>query len=104
MSRKSSIEIALRVFRGGGFTKDAIYLRGLQTLLDYLARGEPLEMLFVGTFAFNHIPLVRQLLEREILQPPALTPHHLRLQEAQDRLRDLKQVQELHGLLPRRAA
>lgn len=102
--KRKAFGIALRVFRGGGFTKDAIYLRGLQTLLDYLARGEPLEMLFVGKFAFNHIPLVRQLLEREILQPPALTPHHLRLQEAQDRLRDLKQVQELHGLLPRRAA
>lgn len=102
--KRKAFGLALRVFRGGGFTKDAIYLRGLQTLLDYLARDEPLEMLFVGKFAFSHVPLVRQLLERDILQPPALTPHHLRLREAQQRLSDLKQGQELHGLLRRRAA
>ena len=35
--------IAARVFRGGGFAKDAIYLRGFKAVLDMLAAGQSLD-------------------------------------------------------------
>jgi uncharacterized protein (TIGR02421 family) len=103
-SARTSFDIALRVFRGGGFTKDAIYLRGLQGVLDYLALGRPLEVLLVGKLAFSHVPLVEELLEREVLQPPALIPHYLRQAKGKRVLAELKQGRRLKSLLPRRAA
>lgn len=101
---RTAFDVALRVFRGGGFTKDAIYLRGLRTLLDYLAAGQRLEVLLIGKLAFGHVPLVEQLLERGVLEPPALIPHYLRHGEAERLVSELKQGQRLQRLIRRRAA
>jgi uncharacterized protein (TIGR02421 family) len=64
----------LRAFRGGGLTKDAIYLRGLQQLLGYLAAGHDLEPLYVGKFGLHHVPYVQELRRRGVVKPPALLP------------------------------
>ncbi len=66
--------IAVRVFRGGGLTKDAIYLRGLSQLLAYLEAGHDLAPLLVGKVALDQVSLIEELLRREILRPPAVTP------------------------------
>jgi hypothetical protein len=36
------------VFRSGGLTKDAVYLRGLRELVDHLSRGADLDVLWLG--------------------------------------------------------
>ena len=41
----------MRIYRGGGLTKDAVYLRGLLQILRYLREGGELEPLFVGKVA-----------------------------------------------------
>lgn len=69
--------ITLRVYRGGGLTKDAVYLRGLVEILRYVGNGGDLSLLFVGKLAADHIPVVRELLLRGVLQQPALTPRYL---------------------------
>ncbi len=69
--------MTLRVYRGGGLTKDAIYLRGLVEILDYLGRDGQLEPLFVGKLAADQIPIVRELLLRGVLRPPQLRPRYL---------------------------
>ena len=38
----------MRVFRSGGMTKDAIYLRGLVELLEHLGAGGSLDPLWLG--------------------------------------------------------
>jgi uncharacterized protein (TIGR02421 family) len=38
-SASSAFSTTMRAFRGGGLTKDAIYLRGLLDIVDYLATG-----------------------------------------------------------------
>lgn len=38
-TRRQAFTTTLRVFRGGGLTKDVIHLRGLHELLQYLAAG-----------------------------------------------------------------
>ena len=65
---------SLRVYRGGGLTKDALYLRGLCDLLDYLRHGHDLEPLYVGKIALEHVPLVQELRRRGVVQAPALLP------------------------------
>lgn len=69
--------ITVRVFRGGGLTKDAIYLRGLSHLLAYLRGGGAIATLLVGKIALDQVSLIEELLRREILCAPALTPRWL---------------------------
>jgi uncharacterized protein (TIGR02421 family) len=74
---RSAFMTTLRVFRGGGLTKDAIYLRGLRELTAYLRGGHDLEPLYVGKIALEHVPLVQELRRRGIVEPPAVLPHFL---------------------------
>lgn len=64
----------MRVFRSGGLTKDAIYLRGLLDLLAHLRRGGSLDALFLGKFSLVDLPLVDELAARGVLHPPVLLP------------------------------
>ena len=75
--RKTAFTITMRIYRGGGLTKDAIYLRGLLKLLEYVRSGGDLEILFVGKIAADHVSLVRELRRRKILQAPELRPRYL---------------------------
>ena len=64
---RTAWSIAIRVVVGGGSVKDAIYLRGITRLLELLAEGSSLDVLFVGKFALDHVPLIQDLLDREVL-------------------------------------
>lgn len=74
---RSAFMTSLRVFRGGGLTKDTIYLRGLRELAAYLRAGHDLEPLYVGKIALEHVPLVQELRRRGIVHPPAVLPRFL---------------------------
>lgn len=76
-NQRTAFTITLRIYRGGGLTKDAIYLRGLIELLDYLKSGASLDPLFVGKIAIEHVPLIMELQYREILKPAPLVPVYL---------------------------
>jgi uncharacterized protein (TIGR02421 family) len=98
-SQRAAFATTVRVHRGGGFTKDAVYLRGLQKMLAYVAQGGELETLFVGRFAAEHIPLIRELQTRSVLHPPPLRPRYLLQTAAQDRLQRLRGGETVLGLL-----
>jgi uncharacterized protein (TIGR02421 family) len=87
--------VTLRVFRSGGLTKDAIYLRGLRELIDHLAEGGPLETLWLGKMSLAEAPLVADLHARGILVDPVLRPRFLTDPTARRRLADLEQVTSL---------
>jgi uncharacterized protein (TIGR02421 family) len=79
-------QITLRIYRGGGFVKDSVYLRGLQSVLDYLADGGHLETLLIGKIATEHAPIIEELQRRRVLNPPPLRPAYLDDPDGQDRL------------------
>ena len=83
---KAAFMTTLRVYRGGGLTKDAIYLGGLRDLLEYLRAGHDLEPLYVGKIALEHVPLVQELRRREVVGPPAVLPRFWEDERAQERL------------------
>ncbi len=85
-SRRQSFITTLRVFRGGGLTKDQIYLRGLRDLLDYLANGHDIEPLYVGKIGLAHIPYIQELRRRGIVLPPRILPRFLDDESVRDRL------------------
>jgi len=95
----TAFSITMRVFRGGGFTKDATYLRGLLALLRYLADGGETDMLFLGKVSEASLPILRELRLRGVLKTPPLRPHYLDLPQANQRLRALRQGMRLADLL-----
>ncbi len=86
LSERAAFTTTVRVYRGGGFTKDIIYLRGLRELLDYLRLGYKIEPLYVGKIALRHVPIIQELRRRSVLQPPVLLPHFLKGARAHARL------------------
>jgi uncharacterized protein (TIGR02421 family) len=90
LSEHRAFTVAMRVFRGGGLTKDVIYLRGFHCLLGYLADGGSLDTLLVGKLALEQVPIVEELQWRQIVRPPTLRPRWLDLPDADrwlDRIR-----------------
>jgi uncharacterized protein (TIGR02421 family) len=96
---RAAWSIAIRVVVGGGSVKDAIYLRGITRLLDALAQGSSLDVLFIGKLALDHVPLIQDLLDRGVLSPPRVRPRWLDVpgaRERLDRLREGGSVRDLY--------
>jgi uncharacterized protein (TIGR02421 family) len=89
-SQRTAYTIAMRLYRGGGLTKDAVYLRGLLQILRYLREGGELEPLFIGKVASAHLPLISELSMREIIKPPALRPRFLQAHGARKKIERLR--------------
>ena len=96
---KRLFDILSRVYRGGGLTKDAVYLRGLLSLLEYLRQGGELAPLFVGKIARHDIPVIQELQWRGVLREAPLQPRILTKREAKKRLKVLKESTSLVPLL-----
>jgi uncharacterized protein (TIGR02421 family) len=74
---QTAFTIAMRIHRGGGLSKDAVYLRGLCQILGYLAGGGSIGPLFAGKIGADHIPIVIELQWRGVLHEPPLMPRYL---------------------------
>jgi uncharacterized protein (TIGR02421 family) len=102
LKQRVAFNVVMRVFRAGGLTKDAVYLRGLIELLRYL-RQEPFDdLFFIGKIAIEHIPIVQELRRRRVLQAPSLHPHFLNAPQAASRLERLSQALSVVDLIERR--
>ena len=88
--QEAAFTITTRVFRGGGLTKDAVYLRGLLRILEYLGSRGNLEILFVGKIAAHHVKMIRELQARNVLVPAPVLPRYLKDPGAGKRLERLR--------------
>ena len=73
----SAFTTTMRVFRSGGFTKDAIYLRGFLGVWEHLAKGGALDLLWLGKFSLRDLPLVDDLRARGALVEARVVPRFL---------------------------
>ncbi|WP_281222468.1 flavohemoglobin expression-modulating QEGLA motif protein [Photobacterium sanguinicancri] len=87
LSDDDAFTITARVYRGGGFTKDFLYLRGLKDAL-HCYHEHDLTSLFVGKTGFEFKPLIEELIARDILQKPAYMPKALTLETKPDPVMD----------------
>lgn len=92
-NQRTAYNITMRVYRGGGLTKDAVYLRGFQRIVDYVRRGGELNPLFVGKMAENHIPVIRELQHRRVLKTAPVTPRFMQRPEVAERLQHLRETE-----------
>ncbi|MDZ5661567.1 DUF1704 domain-containing protein [Nocardioides sp. S-58] len=93
----------MRVYRSGGMTKDAIYLRGLVELLDHLGSGGSLDRLWLGKFSLRDLPLIGDLEDRGLLRPPRVLPRYLHDPDAHAQLARAAGTEDLSTLLEEHA-
>jgi uncharacterized protein (TIGR02421 family) len=97
--KEQSFTITMRVFRSGGLTKDAVYLRGLHELVGHIAAGKPIETLWLGKMPLDAVPLVDDLHQRGLLLDPLLVPRYLDHPGARQLLAGIAEVTSLASLV-----
>ncbi|MAT89560.1 MAG: hypothetical protein CMC35_02605 [Flavobacteriaceae bacterium] len=60
LNREESYNIALRAHRGGGFTKDHLYLTGLKKVYEWHKQGKSLTPLLSGKVSMEYVPVLEQ--------------------------------------------
>ena len=95
---RPAFQIATRVHRGGGLIKDAVYLRGLQRVVRYLADGGRLDTLLIGKIAVSHVAVIEELQRRGVLKAPPLRPAYLDDPDTHYRLERLRDLSDLAAL------
>jgi uncharacterized protein (TIGR02421 family) len=83
MDETAAFGVALRVHRSGGLSKDAIYLQGLQQVLQHVAGGGELEPFWYGKIAAHHFNVLQELRARGMLREPGVRPAFLSLARGQ---------------------
>jgi uncharacterized protein (TIGR02421 family) len=86
MAPKTAWGVTVRVARNGGLTKDVIYLRGIARVLEFASQRRTIEPLLVGKLSLDNVPLVEELIERDILQPARIRPRWTEGENAKKRL------------------
>ncbi len=99
LGSRMSFNVAARVYRSGGLSKDAIYLRGFRQVLGLLAGGSDLTPFWYGKIAARHVPVIEELAARGLLQPPRTLPQFLARPDAQARIEQMRRGAALSQLI-----
>ncbi|MEZ0229280.1 MAG: tyrosine/phenylalanine carboxypeptidase domain-containing protein, partial [Planctomycetota bacterium] len=70
-------ELVFRVYRGGGLTKDGVYLSGFLEVVRYWLAGKDLSVLVAGKVSSDSASIVRDLILRGVLHAPKILPRFL---------------------------
>jgi uncharacterized protein (TIGR02421 family) len=70
---EEAFRVCTRVHRGGGFTKDHLYLSGFRDAYQ-LHKTRDITGLFIGKTSFEFLDLIDDLLARGLLTPPTYLP------------------------------
>ncbi|WP_026998525.1 flavohemoglobin expression-modulating QEGLA motif protein [Eisenibacter elegans] len=70
MEADKAYYLTTRVYRGGGFTKDYLYLKGFKELLNHFEAGKSLDNLLVGKTNIRYIETINEMVERQLILPP----------------------------------
>lgn len=66
---EQAFTLTTRVYRGGGFTKDFLYLKGFRDIVS-LSKTTALDNLLVGKAGLLDLPIISEMVERNMLKKP----------------------------------
>ncbi|ULC58397.1 flavohemoglobin expression-modulating QEGLA motif protein [Flaviramulus sp. BrNp1-15] len=69
LEREEAFYITVRAHRGGGFTKDYLYLTGLKKIYDYYHSGKDLSLLLTGKVTLEYADEIQSLIKKELALP-----------------------------------
>jgi uncharacterized protein (TIGR02421 family) len=99
LGTRMAFHVTARVYRSGGFSKDAIYLRGFKQVLDLLGAGSDLSPFWYGKIAARHVPVIEELAARGLLKAPRTVPQFLAHADAQARIAKMRNAPALSHLI-----
>jgi hypothetical protein len=69
LDKNFAFTLTTRVYRGGGFTKDYLYLKGFRDVLN-LAKEGSIDNLLVGKTGLLDFNIVSEIVERGMIEKP----------------------------------
>ena len=73
LNKNEAFHIAVRAHRGGGLTKDHLYLTGLQKIYNQYKTGKDLHLLLTGKVSLEHYDNIKYMIDKGY----ALQPRHI---------------------------
>lgn len=70
MNEEESFYLTSRIFRGGGFTKDYLYLTGFRDILKIYNENGDLRNLLIGKTSVEFLDVINEMIDRGIFMPP----------------------------------
>lgn len=77
MAPEEAFKLCVRVHRGGGFTKDYLYLNGVSQALS-LYEQQDISSLYVGKTGFAYLPIINEMIDRQLVKAPDYCPAWLK--------------------------
>ena len=84
VEKESAFDLTTRVYRGGGFTKDHLYLSGFISILKAWEAGTDLAPLLVGKTSLPYLDTISEMIDRGMLQAPKYITQCLKNNEHQN--------------------
>lgn len=69
LEREEAFYITVRAHRGGGFTKDYLYLTGLKKIYNYYHEGKDLSLLLTGKVTLEYADEIKALIAKQLAVP-----------------------------------
>jgi uncharacterized protein (TIGR02421 family) len=69
LNREDAYYITVRTHRGGGFTKDYLYLSGLKKIYDWYKNGKDLSLLLTGKTSLEYYDVIQSLIAKGLALP-----------------------------------
>jgi uncharacterized protein (TIGR02421 family) len=69
-SNDIAFAVCSRIYRGGGFVKDYLYLQGFHKMLNAFEHESNFNMLFAGKTSIDYLPQISRLIDKGIIQKP----------------------------------
>lgn len=70
LNTSTAFDMTTRVFRGGGFTKDFLYLRGFVKILQFWEAQNDLDPLLIGKTSLSYYNTIQEMIDREMIVKP----------------------------------
>lgn len=70
----SAFDVATRAYRGGGLTKDFLYLKGFKDVLNLYRSGDRWRFLLLGKVSLDYLDILEELVSRGFLKKAPLMP------------------------------
>lgn len=70
IDEQQAFYMTARIYRGGGFTKDYLYLTGFKDIYKRYRENTNLTNLLIGKTSVKYLNVINEMVERKIFQPP----------------------------------
>jgi uncharacterized protein (TIGR02421 family) len=73
-----AFDVTVRAYRGGGFTKDYVYMSGFREMLQHFSAAKRMDSLLIGKTHLRYQETIEHMMESGMVTPPKYVPEAFR--------------------------